>query len=583
MRRHYIKSGIFLFVPIFALIIGTVSLAQNEGQRTRPARTSRQRAKDRNFVPDFQRDPVRLVKEFYLDETTSKSVFNLALTVENSLEAGAWEKLDEKQRTAVTKAFESMVKEVLEEWDPETVGHVRVLKNEIRGNRAVVTVLRELELIRFSLVSRNGVWFIIEHEVADDALPEFTDAIRDALYPGTGRGRVYDMAGESALKYVDDLTVKKGESPQLLLLKYRLLVSKQLEEDQVMSAESLRFLKNGKTQGNETQPKTQQQALLENDRALDLLMQITTRWPDFAPGHLALAFDLLYFGNDDAVLSSTSKDAERAMMPLLRYIELVPFDPRPWRDLAHAHMLLEKNSEAESAFRSAIERDPSFLDHYAGLVIFLLSLDELEKARSDFKRMLQVATTPDEAFDGLYDEGGYDPDYAKTLQSLLLSFPKELAASKSGLVLLANAEEAQNKPAEAVKTMQRAVAINAEADDYEYLSQLYRQQRRFTEALNAANLALKSDSKFAMAFFERACSLTQLGRKREALAALKQMMALDPEALFDPDDLDLQPLANLPEFKALKEKMKEAVTVTDEAKSEDERKEKARKSRSGKP
>jgi tetratricopeptide (TPR) repeat protein len=582
MRRQYIKSGIFLLVPIFALVIGTVSLAQNEGQKTRPARTSKQRAKDRSLVPDFQRDPVRLVKEFYLDEAASKSVFNLALTVENSLGAGAWEKLDEKQRTAVTKAFESMVQEVLEEWHPDNVGNVRVFKNEVKGDRAMVTVLRELELIRFSLAMRNGVWFVTEHEVADDALPEFADAVRDALDPGTGRGRVYDMDSESALKNVDDLIKKNGESPQLLLLKYRLMISRQLEEDQLRSAESFRSIRNGKAQGNETQPKTQKQALLENDRALELLMRITTRWPDFAPGHLALAFDLLYLGNDDAVLGSTSKDAERAMMPLLRYIELVPFDPRPWRDLAHAHMLLEKNREAESAFRSAIERDPTFLDHYAGLVMFLLSLDELEKARTEFRQMLQVAATPDEAFDGLYDEGGYDPDYAKTLQNLLLSFPKELAASKSGLILLANAQEAQNKVAEAVKTMQRAVAINAEADDYEYLSQLYRQQRRFTEALNAANLAIKSDSKLAMAFFERACSLAQLGRKREALAALKQMMALDPEAVFDPEELDLQPLANLPEFKALKDKMKETATVPDETKLEEERKEKAKKS-GGKP
>jgi hypothetical protein len=61
------------------------------------------------------------------------------------------------------------------------------------------------------------------------------------------------------------------------------------------------------------------------------------------------------------------------------------------------------------------------------------------------------------------------------------------------------------------------------------------------------------------------------------------MLALDPETLFDPDDPDLQPLANLPEFKALKEKLKEAVTVTDETKPEEEKMEKARKSRSGKP
>jgi hypothetical protein len=40
-------------------------------------------------------------------------------------------------------------------------------------------------------------------------------------------------------------------------------------------------------------------------------------------------------------------------------------------------------------------------------------------------------------------------------------------------------------------------------------------------------------------------------RKREALAALKRMLEIDPEAAFDPDEPDLQPLAAMPEFKAM--------------------------------
>src|SRR5262249_13838759 len=151
---------------------------------------------------------------------------------------------------------------------------------------------------------------------------------------------------ESAQEYVDKLIAAQGESSQLLLLKYRLLVSRQIEEEQARSADRLREILTGKTEAGAAQAKGQPHPLFQDDRGLELLQQITDRWPDFAPGQLALGFDLLYCGRNDAMLNSTSKDAERAIAPLQRYIGLAPYDPRPWRDLAHAYALLEKNSEA---------------------------------------------------------------------------------------------------------------------------------------------------------------------------------------------------------------------------------------------
>jgi tetratricopeptide (TPR) repeat protein len=136
----------------------------------------------------------------------------------------------------------------------------------------------------------------------------------------------------------------------------------------------------------------------------------------------------------------------------------------------------------------------------------------------------------------------------------------------AGLVLLAGVQEAQNKIGDAVKSMQRAIAIEPYSSSYEYLSSLFRSQRRFSEALGAANEAVKLDEDSADAQFERACSLAQLGRKREALAALKRMLEIDPETVFDPGEPDLQPLAAMPEFKALKEKMKGTNAPDDEAK-----------------
>jgi tetratricopeptide (TPR) repeat protein len=564
MQKRQIKFDILL--AAFAVAIAADSVAQppNRQPESRPVKAQVQKA--RRPFPAYQRDPIQLVKEFYLDEGRKKSAFNLELAVATAMGADAWGKLDEKQRTAVAKAFEIKVNEVLEEWDPENITKVRVLRSRVKDDQATVMVLRDLELIRFSLMSRGGVWFVTEHEVVDDALPEFSDAIQGALQPGAGRGRAYELPTESALKYLDGLIAKEGESPQLLLLKYRVLISQKVEEDTARSTEALRIALTGRTQAPWSRAKERREVEPEDDRAHELLLKINSRWPDFTPGALALAFDLLYNGNDDAILSTVSKDAERAIAPLEHYIELVPYDPRPWRDLAHAYALLEKNDEAERAFRAAIERDPTYLDHYATLVGFHLLCEELEKAKASFSEMLRAAEHPDEAFEWLLDDEGFDPDYAKMLEDLLLAFPKELEGSRAGMVLLANAREAQNKTGDAIKAMQSAVAIDAEADDYEYLSELYRQQQRFTEALNAANHALKLDDKSASAQFERACSLSQLGRKREALGALKQMMILDPEIIFDPEESDLQPLANMPEFKSIKEKLKDAPEETNRKK-----------------
>jgi transglutaminase-like putative cysteine protease/Flp pilus assembly protein TadD len=510
----------------------------------------------RRTVADYQRDPVRLVKEFSLDQATRDLAFDFSLTAEQALGAGRWNELDEKQRASVISAFEKTVSEMWETWNAEIPLPPRVLKSEVKGARAHLTVLRGEALLRFTLAQRDGAWFITEHEIVDDALPEFADALGGALQPDRRRGLVFETSLEAAAKHIEKLIGSEGEKPELLLLKSRVLSSQQAEE-------AIKALDRPEANKDPTKPNQQ-----IPDLAVETLKQITTRWPDFAPAHLALARELLYSGNDEDAVNPLSKDAERAIAELHRYAQLAPFDPRPWRDLAFAYEQFEKPEDAESALRKAVELDREYLDHHSALVNFQLRYDQPEKAKADFAGMLKVASDADEAFAQLVDEEGFDPDYAKLLEQLLLAFPKELHGSKDGLTLLAEAQEAQNKVAEAIKAMQRAVAIEAAADDYEYLSRLYRQQRRFTEALNAAGQAVKLDGKSVNAHFERACSLAQLGRKREAMTALKQMMEIDPETVFDPEEPDLQPLTALPEFKAMKEKMKEAPAPGDEAKPE---------------
>ncbi|HEU0178081.1 MAG TPA: tetratricopeptide repeat protein, partial [Blastocatellia bacterium] len=492
----------------------------------------------RRAIADYQRDPIRLIKEFSLDPGLRDLAFDLSLAAEQALTPNGWANLNEKQRAAVISAFEKTVKGMWETWDAETPLQTRVLLSDINGARASVTLLRGETLLRLTLASRDGAWFITEHEIVDDALPEFVDALQGALEPDGRRGLVFGTSVDEAAKHIEKLIAREGGKPELLLLKSRVLSAQELEgtvKDQVQTGADK----------------------IDSPASVEVLKDVAKRWPDFAPGRLALARALLYSGGVEDTVNPLSKDAERAIAELKAYARLAPYDPRPWRDLAVAYERSDKLEDAEAALEKAVELDREYLDHYTALVNFHLLNDHPDKAKSAFARMLKASTDLDEIFGQFSDDEGYEPDYAKALEPLLLAFPKELEGSVTGLVLLAGVQEAQNKIGDAIKSMQRAIAIEPYASSYEYLSSLYRSQRRFTEALGAANEAVKLDEDSADAHFERACSLAQLGRKREALASLKRMLEIDPEAVFDPDESDLQPLAAIPEFKAMKEKMKE--------------------------
>jgi transglutaminase-like putative cysteine protease/tetratricopeptide (TPR) repeat protein len=518
----------------------------------------------RRTTADFQRDPIRLVKEFSLDRATRDLAFDLSLTAEQVLGLNGWANLNEKQRAAVISAFEKTVKEMWETWGAEAPAPPRVLRSDINADRASVTLLRGEALLRLTLSRRDGAWFITEHEVVDDALPEFADALQGALRPDGRRGLVFGTSIDGAAKHIEKLIASEGVKPELLLLKSRVLSAQEMEGTV-------------KAQVQTGTDKT------DSSASVEVLKKAAERWPDFAPVRLALARALLYAGGVEDYVKTSNKDAERAIAELNAYARLAPYDPRPWRDLGAAYQRVDKVEDAESAFEKAVELDPTYLDHHAALVNFHLLNDHPDKAKSAFARMLKASSDVDEIFGQFSDDEGYDPSYAKGLEPLLLAFPKELEGSVTGLVLLAGVQEAQNKIGDAIKSMQRAIAIEPYGSSYEYLSSLYRTQRRFTEALGAANQAVKLDEDSADAQFERACSLAQLGRKREAMAALKRMLEIDPEAVFDPDETDLQPLAAMPEFKAMRQKMKEAGAPADEAKPAETKQEKTDRQKNTKP
>jgi tetratricopeptide (TPR) repeat protein len=517
----------------------------------------------RRTVADYQRDPLRLAREFSLDPARIELAFDLSLAAEQSLGRSRWAALDEKQREAVISAFDKTVKDICENWKGYSFRQPRVLLSDIKAEVASVTLLRGEDLLRLTLALRDGAWFITEHELVDAALAEFADALLGALEPASRRGFVHEMSFDAAIKHIEKLIAREGEKPELLLLKSRVFEAKEMRE-------LLASIKAGnkEAKGTDAGKAGADKPATGKDKSAsvsstDIYKEIANRWPDFAPGRRALAIELFPSIYDEETVDPSSKDGERLLTELQAYVRLVPYDPRPWRDLAQVHEKFKKLEDAASAFERAIELDRVYLNQYKELVDFHLRYGHIDKAKSAFARMLEAGADIDEVLGYFTSEDGegYETEYAASLENLLLAFPKEVEGSAVGWFLLATLQETQKKMGAAIKSTQRSLAIEPLAESFVYLSMLFRSERRYAESLSAADRAVKLEADSVEAHFERACSLARLGRKSEAMKALKRMFEIDPDTYFDTEEADLQPLSAIPEFRAMKEKVDKPETT----------------------
>ncbi|HEX8772895.1 MAG TPA: transglutaminase domain-containing protein [Pyrinomonadaceae bacterium] len=494
----------------------------------------------RNFIADYQRDPVKLIKEWSRSEETEKRefVFDYALTAEQALGPDVFHKLDAKQSAAVIQAFERAVSEEVNGWS--WAGQIRVLSSEIKDKRARLLVLRDDDLLRVDLAERDGAWFITEVEDTDYAIPTLADALRGALHPGTSRLQTLSFKPERALKQLAQLATAEGESAQLLLMKAQALSRKQY------AAASL--AESGADADQEKEKKT---SAPKESEAAALLRQIVARWPDFAAAHYALGTHLMFY----------DEQLEQSIAPFRKAAELVPLDPRPWARMGQTFEQLKRFGEAEAAYREAAARDRDNYESQTTLAAFYFKQSQDTKARESLAQALKITSDADAVFDSISCEAlgiaAYKdkPGHAR-LEELLMVFPGELARSKVGLRRLAHAQAEQEKYDAALQTMQRVLALGLEVYDHVQIARTNRSARRFAPALKAADEAVKVASEYGEAHFERACALAQLGRLPEALAALKRALELDEDLGESLDDEDLKALAALPEFRKLLEEKK---------------------------
>ena len=494
----------------------------------------------RAFVADYQRDPIKLVKALAMeeDEDLHSLIFDLELAAEEALGAGSFARLNEKQRETVINAFDRTVEQMTEDWLFMMGGNPTILSSEVKNNRATILAVFGDQLLKLSLAAREGAWYVTELEDVDDGTHAFAEPLQQALNPALNLAQIRTMKQtnpDRALKQLDSYIAAKGESAPLLLLKADILRVKQFRQ----------FIEESKTK--EAQPETKPATQKRPDARTILLETVTSRWPDYASAYYALA--KAYQFNEET--------RAKAIVPYQRYAQLNPVDPRPWESLA---VLFEQSNhlpEAEAAYREAITRDHENMDRQADLVSFHLRQSQMEKAKGSLAVMLKQAPDANAAFaalDGLVrsEDEDLEVETAKLYEELLLSVPKELAASTDGLRGLAEAQRVQQKFDAAVKTLQKVISLEPDGGDHVYIASIYREAKRYAQALVAADQAVKRDAENARAYYERACALTQLGRKREAIGALKKLLALAEDYAYGlAEEADLKPLATLPEFKAM--------------------------------
>ena len=501
----------------------------------------------RSTIADFQRDPVRLIKEFAAESSADarELVFDLSLAADSALGAGALAKLSEKQRAAVINAFDRMTGTVTSEWVNDWADNPRILSRETSQDRATILTLFGQGLLRFTLAARNGAWYITEIENVDEATHILGDPLRGTLNPEADRARLENMTYSEALPQLEQMIKKEGESAPLLLLKSRLLQTKEVTE--TILARTSAEAENSNQANKKESPPAGAQAERESTA---LLKQITTRFPDFAPAWYAFA----------ASYPAWQDEREKAIEPLQRYARLMPSDPRPWQTLALIFAHQNRLVEAESAFREAIARDRENHERYNLLAAFHFDHQQTTRARAVLAEALGVGSSADQVFDDfgsqvrLFTDEKPDKEHSRRLEELLTAFPKELSGSQAGLRWLATAQEYQGNDDAAIRSLQRAIAIKPEADDYTRISGLHRTAKRYQQALAAADEALKLNAESAGAHFERACALARLNRTKAAIAALKKALELDEDYLSGLEDEDLKSLSGLPEFKALRPK-----------------------------
>jgi tetratricopeptide (TPR) repeat protein len=202
-------------------------------------------------------------------------------------------------------------------------------------------------------------------------------------------------------------------------------------------------------------------------------------------------------------------------------------------DLARAFDLLNKDKEAETHFRRALDSDPNYGPAWSGYSQWLMIRQRASEAYKAALRAMQISPWNTEAQHTLLQYYSAASDWTnlkKTAETVLRVDPTDADGRRS----LAVAQMAFD----AVKTAEEKAKSDPSADDFLALSVKYYQMRRFEDSIGACRDALKVRPELGEAYSNMAAAYYALGKTDEAIKALREAIRVRPDLTVAKQNLD---------------------------------------------
>ena len=492
-------------------------------------------------IADFQRDATALAKklceELPQKRTSALAVaLDIAALTDDYMGAGSWSTLNSRERERMSSAYRRLVAELSVAYASEGgLGRrMRLLNVTQTGNNAealaIVPNWMGDMLLKFKLTRRAEVWSLSELIYVDLDLYVISESLRPAAET------ILEQRNNRAANNV----LMSEHSRVALLLDEDAQAALELSDKALAADPESRRFKYLKAL-----------ALLElekEDEAVKLLTELSDDKAPFAAAMLKLASYYQVSEKEDP-----AEDHARAIKLFERYAALMPQDPRPHEELALFYREKSETARAEAEYSQVIKLDPENTDAYTDLAEYLALLDRYGEALAKIEEGAKHGGSADEMFSGLIERFYLSEGREAVADRLAAAQPERMAKNVRANTSLAGIRLKTDRAREALPLLKKAISIDPNyVAAHNLMASAYRKLRDWPSALAAADAACRIDQEDSEAHYHRACALARLGRKKEAIAALKRSIELDE---FMGEDLseeeDLKPLANLPEFKKL--------------------------------
>lgn len=487
----------------------------------------------RRTVPEFQKTSRALAEHLAKaipasDRDEIEAALDIAILTDEHMGTGAWAKLNDAEREQMWSGYRRVVGEIILGYQKDDFGEqrIRVLHVDEKGDTAeAIGLVKPMDtLLKFRFVRRDNVWHLVELVQSDTGLRIAAEILQPAI-----------LAIEK---------IRAGEKPPTVAMSDFVRVLLLLDENSTKAASFVDQFLTSKPKDHGLRY-LKALALLRNEKA-DEGQKLLAELAD--EGHAPATYRLA----DSLSSNEDEKDAQKSLELYERYTKLEPRDPRGFRDLAYAYDDLDRHTEAEAAYRKAVELDPADIDNYQNLIEFLLVHDRISEVSPWLVAGERYQAADEDLFDlviqrlALSDEIGAARNFAA-------SEPSRMKTSATANLWLGRALSNNEHYLEAERLLNTAAQLDKKSTAAHIaLAVLYRKQSRWLAALNAANKAVSLDAEDSEAYYQKACALARLGRIKEAMAALTKSVELDEDqTMFIAEEEDLKPLASLPAFKKL--------------------------------